>query len=135
MTGRHRTIVAALVLLAILAFMLLLAFAGNACPSQTPTDPCTRVGLNRVVVIALAAAAVALIITPFAFLSEFVLRRRIAYRGAWARATRRGVLAGVVIAALAGLRLGGALTVAVAIFVVLLAGLVEWFAVRRLDAP
>ena len=45
------------------------------------------------------------------------------------------MLAGVVIAALAGLRLGGALTVAVAIFVVLLAGLVEWFAVRRLDAP
>ena len=38
-------------------------------------------------------------------------------------------------AALGGLRLGGALTVPVAIFVVLLAGVVEWLSIRRFDAP
>jgi len=41
----------------------------------------------------------------------------------------------VVVAALAALRIGGALIVLVAIFVVLLAGLVEWFAARRFDGP
>jgi hypothetical protein len=64
-----------------------------------------------------------------------VLRRRIVYRGAWARAARRGALVGVVIGVLAGLRLGGALTVPAAMFVALLAGAGEWFAVRRLDLP
>jgi hypothetical protein len=134
-TGRHRTIVAALVLLALLTAMLLIAFAANACPTQTAINPCPQAGPNRVIVVALASLAVALTITPFAFLAEFVVRRRIAYRGGWGRAIRRGVLGGVVVAALAGLRIGGALTVPVAVFVVLLAALVEWFVARRFDAP
>jgi len=91
--------------------------------------------MNRTIVIGLAGLAVALTITPFAFLAEFVVRRRIAYRGGWRRAIRRGVLCGAIVGALAGLRVGGALTVPVAIFVVLLAALVEWFAARRFDAP
>jgi hypothetical protein len=41
------------------------------------------------------------------------------------------VLVGLVIAALAGLRLGGALSVPIAIFIVILAGVAEWFAARR----
>ena len=135
MTGRHRSVVAALALLAVLASLLLVAFAANACPTQTSNNPCPGAGVNRLIVIALAALVVALTITPFAFLAEFVVRRRIAYRGAWGRAARRGVLCGVVVAALAGLRIGGALTVPVAIFVVLLAALVEWFAARRFDGP
>ena len=85
--------------------------------------------------IGLAAAAAGLVVVPFAFLGEFVLRRRIVYRGAWLRAARRGVLVGVVIATLAGLRLGGALSVPGAMFVVLLAAAAEWFAVRRMDLP
>ena len=40
-----------------------------------------------------------------------------------------------VIAALAGLRLGGALTVPAGLFVLILAALVEWFTVRRFDVP
>ncbi|HET7520698.1 MAG TPA: hypothetical protein VFK61_04060, partial [Candidatus Limnocylindria bacterium] len=90
---------------------------------------------NRVTVIGLAALSVASLVTPIAFLGEFVLRRRIVYRGAWGRAARRGVLLAGVVAALAGLRLGGAFTVPVALFVVLLAAAIEWFAVRRLDRP
>jgi hypothetical protein len=134
-TGHHRAVVAALALSAILFGLALFVFAGNACPSPTASNPCPQAGLNRVVVVALAALAISLTGTPFAFLAEFVVRRRIAYRGAWFRATRRGVLSGAVVAALAALRIGGALTVPVAIFIVLLAVLVEWFAVRRLDGP
>ena len=133
MTGRHRTIVAALALLAILSVLLLVVYAGNACPAQTPNNPCPQAGFNRIVVVGLAALAVTLTVTPFAFLGEFVVRRRIAYRGGWFRAVRRGVLCGAAVAALAALRIGGALTVPVAIFVVLLAVLVEWFAARRFD--
>ena len=135
MTGHHRTVVAALALTAVLTALVLVAFAGNACPSQTADNPCAGANTNRILVVGLGALAVGLLVTPFAFLAEFVTRRRIAYRGAWFRAARRGVLCGMVVAALAALRIGGALNVPVAIFVVLLAVLVEWFSVRRLDGP
>jgi MFS family permease len=131
MTGRHRTLVAALILFGVLAVVLLIAFAGSACPVETEAQPCPAATRNLVVGIALAAAAVGLLVAPFAFLGEVVARRRIVYRGAWGRAARRGVLAGLVVATLAGLRLGGALNVAVAIFVLLLAAAVEWFFVRN----
>jgi hypothetical protein len=132
-TGRHRVIVAALALLAILVGVVLVAFAGNACPAATATNPCRAAGTNRVIVVILAASCAGLLVTPFAFLTEFLLRRRIVYRGAWGRAVRRGLLVAAAVAALGGLRLGGALTVPVGIFVGLLAVLVEWLAVRRFD--
>jgi hypothetical protein len=134
-SGRQRFLVLALVLAATLGFVVLVAFAGNACPGGTATQPCPDAGRNRTVVVGLAAVSVAVLVTPFAFLAEFVLRRRIVYRGAWRRAARRGLLAGVVLGALAGLRLGGALSVSVGIFILLLAGLAEWFAIRRIDVP
>lgn len=118
-----------------MAAVILFVFASISCPSDTPAQPCPAAGTNRLVVIGLAAATACLLAVPFSFLGEFVLRRRIVYRGAWPRAARRGILLGVLIATLAGLRLGGALTVPVAIFVVLLAVAAEWFAVRRLDHP
>lgn len=130
MSGRHRTIVAALFLGGVLALALLVAFIGNACPVETERQPCPDAARNLVIGIGLAAAAVGLIVAPFAFLAEFVARRRIVYRGAWARAARRGLLAGLVVATLAGLRLGGALGVPTAIFVLILAGVAEWFAAR-----
>ena len=130
MSGRHRTIVAALFLLGILALVLLVAFAGSACPVETEQQPCPDATRNLVVGIGLAAAAVGLLVTPFAILGEFVTRRRIVYRGAWARAARRGLLVGLVVAILAGLRLAGALNVPTAFFVLILAGVAEWFAVR-----
>ena len=80
--------------------------------------------------IVLASATIALLVVPFAFLAEFLARRRIVYRGAWERATRRGALAGGVVAVLAGLRLAGVLSVPVGIFVIILAGVAEWFAHR-----
>ena len=135
MSRGTRRAVAVLGLLAVLSAVALLAFANLACPADLPSQPCPAAGTNRLVVITLAAITVTLVVVPFAFLAEFVLRRRIVYRGAWGRAARRGVLVGVAVIALAGLRLGGALTVPVAIFVVLLIAAGEWFAVRRLDLP
>jgi hypothetical protein len=132
---RTRLAVAALALLAVLMAVLLFVFASVACPTASPDQPCPGAVSNRVVVIVLAALAVGLLVVPFALLSEFVIRGRILYRGAWGRAIRRGILAGGVVAVLGGLRLGGALTVPVAIFVVLLAGAIEWLSIRRFDAP
>ncbi len=111
----------------------LLIFAANACPSASPADPCPNAALNRSLVVGLAAGFVALLIAPFAFLAEFSVRRRIVFQGAWSRAIRRGIIAGAVIAALGALRLGDAVSVPVVIFVVVLAAIAEWFAIRRFD--
>jgi hypothetical protein len=130
MSGRNRTIVAALFLGGVAALVLLVGFAGNACPVETEQQPCPDAARNLAIGVGLASAAVGLLVAPFAFLAEFVGRRRIVYRGAWARAARRGLLASLVVASLAGLRLGGALGVPTALFVLILAGVAEWFAIR-----
>lgn len=131
MSASHRVVVVGLILSAVLAALLLVAFAANACPVETAAQPCPGAPRNVVIVVGLAATAAGLLVAPFAFLGEVLARRRIVYRGAWGRAARRGVLVGLVIAALAGLRLGGALSVPIAIFIVILAGVAEWFAARR----
>jgi hypothetical protein len=130
-SGHHRTVVAGLVLVGILGVVVLLVIAARACPTETVLQPCPDAARNRVLVLGLASGTLAALVTPFAFLGEFVARRRIVYRGAWWRAARRGALAGIVIATLGGLRLGGALTVPVAIFIVLLAVLSERFLAAR----
>lgn len=134
MTSRTRLAVATLVLTAVLAAVVMLAFAAGACPSELPGQPCPDEGFNRGAVLALAGIAVGLGVTPFAFLAEYAVRRRIAFRGAWARAARRGILAAAVLASIGGLRLGGALSAPAALFVISLAIVVEWFSIRRLDA-
>jgi len=135
MTARSRVTIAALVLLAVLAAVVLLAFAGNSCALDVPGHPCANAGLNRAVVVGLAALTSGLAVAPFALLAEFAVRRRIIYRGAWGRAARRGVLVAASIAAIAGLRLGGALSVPAALFVISLAAALEWVALRRFDLP
>ena len=131
MSGRHRAFVAALVLAGIFAIVMLVGVAGRVCPADTAQQPCPDAARNRAVVVALASGSAVLLVAPFAFLGEVVARRRIVYRGAWLRAARRGVLVGLVVATLAGLRLGGALSVPVAIFIVILAGVIEWLVARR----
>ncbi|MGH2429470.1 MAG: hypothetical protein ACRDGV_11415 [Candidatus Limnocylindria bacterium] len=131
MTASARLVVVALVLGAGLVVLVLVAFASRACPVETARLSCPSAAANVTVVVGLASIAVTLLVTPFAFLAEFVARRRIVYRGAWWRAARRAVLAGLVIAVLAGLRLGGALSVPVVIFVAVLAVLIERFLASR----
>jgi hypothetical protein len=123
--------VAALVLLGIFGIVVLLAIAARSCPTETVFQPCPDAARNRAVVLGVASGTLSAFVTPFAFLGEFVARRRIVYRGAWWRAARRGAIAGVVLATLGGLRLGGALTVPVAIFIVVLAVLAERFLAAR----
>ena len=135
MNRRDRLLVATLVIAALLFAAGLVLFANSACPTQLPSQPCPAADTNRVIAIGLAAGAVASLVAPFAFLGEFLLRRRIAYRGAWGRAARRGILAGIGVVILAGLRLGGALSGPGAIFVVLLAAAIEWLSIRRFDGP
>ena len=131
MTARHRLIVGGLILAAVGAAAALFVFASVACPVDTDAQPCPAAGRNLAIGVVLAALSVALLVTPFAFLGELLARRRIVYRGAWARAARRGALAGLVVGAVAGLRLGGALSVPVALFVLLVAGAAEWIAHQR----
>ena len=133
MSANHRIAVAVLILLAIFGAVMLVAVAGRACPVETPAQPCPDAAANRALVVALTSVTAALMVTPFAFLGEVMARRRIVYRGAWWRAARRGTLTGLVIAAIAGLRLGDVLSVPIAIFVIILAGVIEWFFARRDD--
>jgi hypothetical protein len=135
MTPRSRIAIAALMLLAVLGAVVLVAFAGNSCAGDLPGQPCPNAGANRTAVVALAAMTAAVAVMPFALLAEFAVRRRIIYRGAWGRAVRRGLLVGAAIAAIAGLRLGGALSVPVVLFVVSLAAASEWVSLRRFDLP
>jgi hypothetical protein len=62
------------------------------------------------------------------------VRRRIVYLCAWSRAARRGALVAAIVGCLAALRLGGALSVPVGLFIATLAAIAEWFAIRRFDA-
>ena len=133
MTRASRLAVLGLVLLALVIGAGLVGFAASTCPQELPGQPCPDAGRNQAVAVLLAALAVAALAAPFAFLGEFAVRRRIAYRGAWARAARRGLLAGGVVAALGGLRMGDALSPAGLLFVLLLAGVAEWFGIRWLD--
>lgn len=135
MRSGSRLAVMVLVLLAVLSALAMLAFASSSCAMDQPGRPCPEAGFNRAVLVALVAITAGLAVTPFAFLGEFALRRRIEYRGSWGRAMRRGLLAALVVAAFAGLRVGEALNVPAALFVLLMAALAEWFAVRRFDLP
>jgi hypothetical protein len=131
MSGRQRAIVASLLLLGLLGVIVLLGFASTACPIETEAQPCPQATRNLVIGVTLAALSATLLVVPFAFLGEVMARRRIVYRGAWWRAGRRGVLVGLVLAALAGLRLAEVLSVPVALFTIVLGGVIEWFLARR----
>ena len=131
MTARERLRVATLFAAGVLGAVLLVVWASIACPVEIEAQPCPDAARNLAVGIGLAAGSAALLVTPFAFLGEFVARRRIVYRGAWWRAARRGILVGLVLAALAGLRLADVLNVPVALFTIVLGGVVEWFLARR----
>jgi hypothetical protein len=73
----------------------------------------------------LLGAAVALTLAPLFWLIVFARRRRIAYRGAWTAAIRRGALCGLVVALVVILRGQGAFSIPIALFVVAMATFVE----------
>jgi hypothetical protein len=69
---------------------------------------------------ALIGLAVGLTAVPLFWLAVFSRHRRIAYRGDWLRAARRGAWVGVVTAVFVGLRLQGALQLPIALFIIVM---------------
>jgi hypothetical protein len=74
---------------------------------------------------ALIGLAVGLTATPIAWLLVFGRHRRIAYRGDWIRAGRRGGWIGLIAAIFIVLRLQGALALPIALFIIALAMVAE----------
>lgn len=133
MSRQDRITVAALGLAAVAAVIGVAVLASQLCPAPTPTDPCPDADRNRLVVVGLATVAVFCGMTSAAFVGDYLVHDRIAYRGAWARAARRGLLTGLVLASVAGLRFADALNLFSAAVVVGVAAAAEWVATRRLD--
>jgi hypothetical protein len=73
----------------------------------------------------LLGIASALTLVPLLWLAGFARGRRIAYRGDWLRAGRRGALVGLIVALFVVLRGQDALSPPLAIFIVAMAILVE----------
>lgn len=67
----------------------------------------------------------ALTLLPLLWLGGFVRNRAIAYRGDWARSTRRAALVGLVIVLFVILRAQDALSLQLAVFIGVMALLVE----------
>jgi hypothetical protein len=74
---------------------------------------------------ALIGTAIGLTATPIAWLVVFGRHRRIAYRGDWVRAARRGAWIGLIVAIFIVLRLQGALALPIALFIIALALVAE----------
>ena len=74
---------------------------------------------------ALIGLAVGLTTVPIAWLLVFGRHRRIAYRGDWVRAARRGGWVGLIVAIFIVLRLQGALELPIALFILALAAVAE----------
>ena len=79
----------------------------------------------RFVGAALIGLAVGLTAIPLAWLIAFARHRRIAYRGDWTRAVRRGAWAGLFVAVLVLLRLEGVLALPIVLFMLALIAVAE----------
>ncbi len=64
--------------------------------------------------------AVGLTATPLFWLAAFARHGRIAYRGDWLRAARRGLWAGLVVGLVVELRVLGVFSIPIALFIVVL---------------
>jgi len=85
----------------------------------TTRDPVEEPGA-RFVGAALIGLAVGLTAAPLAFLIVFARHRRIAYRGDWIRAIRRGAWAGLFVTVVILLRLEGVLVLPIVLFMLAL---------------
>jgi hypothetical protein len=90
----------------------------------TTRDPVTE-PLAGFIGAALIGLAIGLMATPILWLVVFGRHRRIAYRGDWIRAARRGGWIGLIVAIVIVLRLQGALELPIVLFIVALALVAE----------
>ncbi len=73
----------------------------------------------------LMGAALGLTMVPLFWLGSFARHRRIAYRGDWLRAGRRGLWVAIVVALFVALRLQGSFSVPIGFFVIALVVVAE----------
>ena len=90
----------------------------------TTRDPIEDVGA-RFVGAGLIGLALGLTATPLFWLLVFARNRRIAYRGDWVRAIRRGAWIGLLVTVLVLLRLQGVLVLPIVLFMVALVAVAE----------
>jgi hypothetical protein len=74
---------------------------------------------------ALMGLASGLTVAPLAWLVAYARHRRIAYRGDWTRALRRGGWAGLIVGLLVALRIQGVLSPPIVLFVVAIVAFAE----------
>lgn len=114
---RNRRIALTLLALAIVAWLVVAAIATGVNPR---TDP--GLGMAGALSLGFAAAATA---APIFWLVGFARQRRIAYRGDWLRAVRRGAWVGVLVAIFVVMRLNDIFQVPIALFLLALALVAE----------
>ncbi len=73
----------------------------------------------------LIGVAIGLTVIPLFWLAGFARHSRIAYRGDWGRAIRRGGWVAIVVALFVALRLQGALQLPIALFVLAMVAIAE----------
>jgi hypothetical protein len=110
--GNYFFVIASIVAWAIV-FMLLT----TTYPRENPTNGLLGAGL-----IGLACGVTAV---PLFWLAVFARHRRIAFRGDWSRAIRRGAWVAMVVAILVALRIQSVLSLPIAVFVAALVVLAE----------
>ena len=114
---RDRTANYLFVLLAAGAWAAVFQVLTTTYPRENPTN-----GLVGAAVIGLACGVTAV---PFFWLAVFARHHRIAFRGDWSRAVRRGAWVTLVVTILIALRIQGVLNLPIAVFAAALVVLAE----------
>ncbi|HEY5486123.1 MAG TPA: hypothetical protein VIK06_00615 [Candidatus Limnocylindrales bacterium] len=102
---------------ALVAWIVVARFVTTIPPHQSATAGLTGGGL--------IGLAVGLSVTPLFWLAAFARHRRIALRGSWVRAARRGAWVGIVVALLVVLRVQEVLSLPIGLFLVAMVALAE----------
>lgn len=117
MTPRDRRVSLILIAAAIVAWLLVAWVFVNLDPRARPASELAGAGT--------IGAAAGLTSVPLFWLASFARQRRIAYRGDWLRAVRRGAWVAGLTGGLILLRLEGLFQPPVALFLVALAAIAE----------
>ncbi len=118
MDARHRKISLALFGLALAGWVAVAVIALNVDPLASP-----NAGFLGAVAL---GCAIGLTAAPLLWLVGFARQRRIAYRGDWVRAIRRGAWVGVLVAVFVVMRLNGIFQPQIGLFLVALALVAEF---------